>query len=448
MRMKKLVWDEGKRAFSSCTEFVATLRNKQVQFALKFWLAISMALTITVSLSSNFSNTRSWKLYYAYITIVIIMIERVEAAAWKVAQRLIGTLLGGTIGYLIMLRQDVHVRPWVVLLLLCVCTFVLTQGLTTSFKYTFFLTVVTLTSLTVCQWSQCCTPGSDWELWKARVLNIMCGCLLAMGISWLILPWYASDEHLSFLADAYVSSADVMDSCYLAFHQIGTAVAEGRKHDDVVEEQKLETLLESKVVAPVEQTLLGLQRDTVYWQRGLLASPSIVERLTAEMRVLIHRLTALELAATQVPWEFGNFSSSIYEHFILPMHADNIALMAAFKHLVSTCDPVLKRGCNPDRVAKVQDALSNVEGCRCSIQRHYLQLRHKNHLKTLTEDAADGGYMTAADSIKLSSWLVAASKSFDQMMLVARIIIDETCSDRDNYYTSLIHFSGSRRSLV
>jgi hypothetical protein len=56
--------------------------------------------------------------------------------------------------------------------------------------------------------------------------------------------------------------------------------------------------------------------------------------------------------------------------------------------------------------------------------------------------------MTAADSIKLSSWLVAASKSFDQMMLVARIIIDETCSDRDNYYTSLIHFSGSRRSLV
>jgi hypothetical protein len=26
--MKKLVWDEGKRAFSSCTEFVATLRNK------------------------------------------------------------------------------------------------------------------------------------------------------------------------------------------------------------------------------------------------------------------------------------------------------------------------------------------------------------------------------------------------------------------------------------
>jgi hypothetical protein len=50
---------------------------------------------------------------------------------------------------------------------------------------------------------------------------------------------------------------------------------QGRKHDDVVEEQKLETLLESKVVAPVEQTLLGLQRDTVYWQRGLLASPSV-----------------------------------------------------------------------------------------------------------------------------------------------------------------------------
>ena len=33
--------------------------------------------------------------------------------------------------------------------------------------------------------------------------------------------------------------------------------------------------LEAKVVRPVEATLLGLQKDTVYWQRGLLASPAV-----------------------------------------------------------------------------------------------------------------------------------------------------------------------------
>jgi len=56
--------------------------------------------------------------------------------------------------------------------------------------------------------------------------------------------------------------------------------------------------------------------------------------------------------------------------------------------------------------------------------------------------------MTAADSIKLSSWMVAASKAFDQMMLVARIIMDEGCTERDNYLTSLVNFSGSTKALT
>jgi len=50
---------------------------------------------------------------------------------------------------------------------------------------------------------------------------------------------------------------------------------QGRKYDEVLEEHKLEGLLEEKVVDPVEKTLLGLKRDTVYWQQGLLASPSV-----------------------------------------------------------------------------------------------------------------------------------------------------------------------------
>lgn len=33
--------------------------------------------------------------------------------------------------------------------------------------------------------------------------------------------------------------------------------------------------LEGKIVRPVEATLLGLAKDTVYWQRGLLASPTV-----------------------------------------------------------------------------------------------------------------------------------------------------------------------------
>ena len=43
--------------------------------------------------------------------------------------------------------------------------------------------------------------------------------------------------------------------------------------------------LEAKVVRPVEATLLGLQKDTVYWQRGLLASPTVTFNITPRPRV-------------------------------------------------------------------------------------------------------------------------------------------------------------------
>ena len=63
-------------------------------------------------------------------------------------------------------------------------------------------------------------------LWKARVLNIICGCCLAMGISWLILPWYASDEHLCQLADAYKNAGHLVKDFYACFYETGRAAAE------------------------------------------------------------------------------------------------------------------------------------------------------------------------------------------------------------------------------
>ena len=55
--------------------------------------------------------------------------------------------------------------------------------------------------------------------------------------------------------------------------------------------------------------------------------------------------------------------------------------------------------------------------------------------------------MTAADSVKLSSWLIAASRTFDQMMLIARIVVDEGSTNRDNYLTSLVNLAGSTKHI-
>ena len=56
--------------------------------------------------------------------------------------------------------------------------------------------------------------------------------------------------------------------------------AQGTKLDSVMEEHSFAGELEAQVVKPVQATLLGLQKDTVYWQRGLLASPTVSLQLT------------------------------------------------------------------------------------------------------------------------------------------------------------------------
>lgn len=55
--------------------------------------------------------------------------------------------------------------------------------------------------------------------------------------------------------------------------------------------------------------------------------------------------------------------------------------------------------------------------------------------------------MTAADSIKLSSYIVAACKTYDQIMLIAHLVIDSSSLIRDNRWTSFVSLSGDEKSI-
>ena len=39
--------------------------------------------------------------------------------------------------------------------------------------------------------------------------------------------------------------------------------------------QKIKAQFEAEVVRPVEAVILGLNKDTVYWQKGLLSTPPV-----------------------------------------------------------------------------------------------------------------------------------------------------------------------------
>ena len=64
-----------------------------------------------------------------------------------------------------------------------------------------------------------CRHNSDWLIWKARVIDIIVGCCLAMAVSWLVLPWYTSDEHLCLLAEAYKNAGELVEKMYITFYE-------------------------------------------------------------------------------------------------------------------------------------------------------------------------------------------------------------------------------------
>ena len=63
-----------------------------------------------------------------------------------------------------------------------------------------------------------CRPGDDFLAWKTRVINIIVGATFAMAVSWLVLPYYASAEHLDLLAEAYCGAGKFIGDGYNALY--------------------------------------------------------------------------------------------------------------------------------------------------------------------------------------------------------------------------------------
>ena len=71
-----------------------------------------------------------------------------------------------------------------------------------------------------------CRPGQDFHNWKARVSNIIAGAVFATAVCWFLLPWYASDDQLLHLGEAYVNAAELIDSIYQVFIENCQNIAE------------------------------------------------------------------------------------------------------------------------------------------------------------------------------------------------------------------------------
>ena len=84
--------------------------------------------------------------------------------------------------------------------------------------------------------------------------------------------------------------------------------------------------------------------------------------------------------------------------------------------------------------------------CRAQLNIHFLELKHKSQRGAFqVETEARLGGMTAADSIKLSSYILAACKTYDQILLIAHTVISSDALSRDTRWTSFVSLSGSQK---
>ena len=102
--------------------------------------------------------------------------------------RLVGTGIGGALGYLIMLRTGLATAPVALAALICCYTWIMGLFSMTEFKYAVFLTLITADAVVLCQYSPTQGHTANVRYFYARCASIGVGVVVV----WLfgaILPW-------------------------------------------------------------------------------------------------------------------------------------------------------------------------------------------------------------------------------------------------------------------
>lgn len=88
---------------------------------------------------------------------------------------------------------------------------------------------------------------------------------------------------------------------------------------------------------------------------------------------------------------------------------------------------------------------SRMSFCRVALLLRFQQLRRSEHQAALEASEGVRRILTASDAVKLGSWLIAGSKTFDKLMLIARIVASDGYRGRDDRFTSLLSLAWHER---
>ncbi|BDA49627.1 hypothetical protein COCOBI_14-2470 [Coccomyxa sp. Obi] len=401
-------------------------KNRQLQFFFKFFgTAATMLCGILVG--SYYSPAfHSWVPLYAMTTVAVVLSEKIDTTVSKGVLRVAGTAIGGTLGFLVMLRSGLATNPYALVAIVCTVTALVAPVTLTVYKYAVFLMLITFDSLILCQYSP--TPGSTGSTLRyyARVVDITLGVIIVLAIE-LILPWYTSVASLETLGLAYKQATELVGHYYDAFHnetKLATdpnALAEEKAGVEALEKD----LLIKKVAQPLSDVQVSLDRETVLWKRGLLVMPTIVNDTLSGLQVLQDRLAAVELMLMQRPIVSGYYTGHAYKNFLLPLDKGFRKVCARALELGSIVEEVLSEEAEPKHLLQLQTAIDNLQNARVKLRKQYVQRQHEFVFALHRATEPHLVDRTPDDALRYQSVMFALIRALDKCVLVARMVLED-----------------------
>ncbi|PNW70765.1 hypothetical protein CHLRE_17g733400v5 [Chlamydomonas reinhardtii] len=418
----------------------ALLRSRVFQAGAKYWACLVTVLLLILGLSEQ-DDTRDVAVYrpmFGYIAAVLAMSERVEATISKVTFWVVGTAIGGTLGYLAMLDTHLATNPYGLMVIICVYTFLVGCTSAHALRAGIVLTLMTLSSVILCQYRGCCDATGSVKVYAARVLSVMAGCSVPVLLSNLVLPWYTSDWALDVMGSSFLAACRLVRSYYASYYNDGlrayTAVhgeaaaaavcaAHGAPSQPLPTAPSAQapassphapataaapaggpaggppappqpqarpkgvpapagpppTPLQALVAGPLTSVQVSLMKDTTVWSRGFLATPRVVFAVLRGSQALLDRLAALALMASAAPALRGCFSGWAFEHIVVPLYGDTMYVFEAVDAMAAAAAAQLQLlAGGAASQAQVEAAAEAVAAAVEELHRRRLQIR--NHV--------------------------------------------------------------------
>lgn len=454
-----------KLTISYCSGSLSKLswrKKREVHFALKYWLGLTIAITGILLImwlgkgdDSNpvqgYANAATfffnWQPVYFSITAAICIQMEVESSALKAVLRSTMTFLGGLFGYLTMLNGSLAQNPYFITSIACafnaVCGFL---SPVKELRYSLFLASFTFNAVVICQYFGCCNLEGTAVNFGGKVVSTMLGSLYAMLISWCVLPYYTSDAMLTTESSSMDQALELINDMFDSHMGVIRSSQNGGKKRSHIDSQKIrewDLKIENELYPKLTEVIKAYKMNTIDKKQFLFLTytllptppvvPMVLEKLANIVSFLKQSINVLSdegsLNARDIP---EDSLVSVLDH----CGEDMTALLSAARETTNACTQSMSATSKSElKQARVvlKEASEKLGTARAKI------------FLSLTRWFETHQIDISTSNVRVASSVHLLLLSLKEMQIIACILSDvEESLERDFYFSWLSSWYGRR----